>query len=237
MSNYNIGDVWWVHFPYDEKDQEKYRPAIIIDDETIAILAIYVTSQNKENPFSIYIEDWKSAGLKRASWARIDRIISINEWYMGQKSGKLSERDKIKILQLAAESLSNTCHEFSLLAVKKPTGEYLQIFDSYWKCWLFPYIKSTDDNKANVDTFASNLLKRETVTEYVTSAKHCKYSIRDQVYKIYNHKLYKVLVDASYAIPENSDHKLRWMSVNELESNSDIMEKNDDVIAFVKTSL
>ena len=44
MSNYNVGDVWWVHFPFDEKDQEKYRPAIVIDDDTIAILAMYITS-------------------------------------------------------------------------------------------------------------------------------------------------------------------------------------------------
>ncbi len=226
-----------MHFPFDEKDREKYRPAIIIDDETIAILTIYVTSKNKDNPFSIFIEDWESAGLKRASWARIDKIVSISEWYMGQRIGELSERDKIKILQLAAESLSNTCHEFSLLAVRKSTGEFLQVFDSRWQCWLFPYIKSTDENKANVDTFASNLLNKETSTEYVTSAKHCKYSVSDQVYKIYNHKLYKVLVDDSYVIPENSEQQLRWMSINELETNSDIMEKNDDVIAFVKTYL
>ena len=237
MSNYNVGDVWWVHFPFDEKDREKYRPAIVIDDDTIAILAMYVTSQSKDNPFSILIEDWKSAGLKKDSWARIDKIISISEWYMGQRIGTLSERDKMKILQLAAEYISDTCHEFSLLAIRKPSGEYLQVFDSRWQCWLFPYTKSTDDNKANVDTFASNLLKRETVTEYVTSAKHCKFSVSDQTYKIYNHKLYKVLVNDSFVIPENSESELRWMSIRELETDEEIMEKNDDVIAFVKTSL
>ena len=50
MGKYEIGDVWWVHFPFEDKDQEKRRPAIIVDDETIAILAIKVTSKEKDNP-------------------------------------------------------------------------------------------------------------------------------------------------------------------------------------------
>ena len=56
MGKYNIGDVWWVHFPYSDSNQKKRRPAIVIDEDTIAILAMYVTSKNKpENPFS---DDW-----------------------------------------------------------------------------------------------------------------------------------------------------------------------------------
>ncbi len=43
MGKYNVGDVWWVHFPYRDEEKEKRRPAIVIDDETIAILAMYVT--------------------------------------------------------------------------------------------------------------------------------------------------------------------------------------------------
>lgn len=87
MGKYNIGDVWWVHFPYGDEDKEKRRPAIIIDNETIAILAMYVTSKNKENPYSIEIEDWKETGLSKPSWTRIDKIVSISEWYMDRKIG------------------------------------------------------------------------------------------------------------------------------------------------------
>ena len=54
MEKYNIGEVWWIHFPYHDKDQDKRRPAIVIDDETIAILAMYVTSKNKDNPYRDY---------------------------------------------------------------------------------------------------------------------------------------------------------------------------------------
>ena len=87
MKKYDIGEIWWVHFPYQGEDKEKRRPAIVIDDETIAVLAMYVTSKDKDTPYSIEIEDWKEAGLTRPSWTRIDRIISINEWYMDREIG------------------------------------------------------------------------------------------------------------------------------------------------------
>ena len=55
----------------------------------------------------------------------------------------------------------------------------------------------------------------------------------DKIYKIYNHKLYKVQIDD---IPDNlPGDKYKWMSIEDLESDEAIMEKNDDIIAFVKT--
>ena len=233
MEKYEIGDVWWVHFPFEDKDQEKRRPAIIVDDETIAILAIKVTSKEKDNPYSIFIEEWQSAGLTKPSWAIIDRIVSISEMFMDCKIGALSENDSTKILQLVAEILTEKFHEFSLLAVQDVQGRYLQIYDDRWESWLFPYTRTTEDNKANVDSFASELLHKDIDTTYVTTAKHCKYSVSDKIYKIYNHKLYKVQIDD---IPDNlPGDKYKWMSIEDLESDEAIMEKNDDIIAFVKT--
>ena len=44
MGKYNIGDVWWTHFPFENSNIVKHRPAIVINDDEIAILAMYVTS-------------------------------------------------------------------------------------------------------------------------------------------------------------------------------------------------
>ena len=233
MEKYEIGDVWWVHYPFEDKDKEKRRPAIIVDDETIAILAIKVTSKEKNNPYSICIKDWESAGLTKPSWAIIDKIVSISEMDMDSKMGVLSENDATKIFQLVAEILTESFHEFSLLAVMDSQRRFLQIYDDNWGCWLFPYTRTTEDNKANIDRFASDLLKKEIDTTYVTTAKHCKYSVSDKVYKIYNHKLYKVQIDD---IPDSlPDEKYKWMSIEDLELDEAIMEKNDDIIAFIKT--
>ena len=61
-------------------------------------------------------------------------------------------------------------------------GKYLLKYDRRWACWLFPYVRSTDANKENVDNFASQLLQKEISTVYVTQATHCKYSVSDDVY-------------------------------------------------------
>lgn len=240
MGRYSTGDVWWIHFPYSDSEELKRRPAIVLDDDTIAILALYVTTKNKvNNPYCILIEDWKEAGLPKESWTRIDKIVNVSEWNMDCKIGELSQKDFTKIIQLTKEILTNTSHAFLLLAIKNTSGQYLQKYDDRWESWLFPYIRGTEDNKDNVDRCVSRLLGVEVETKYVTCAKHCKYSVSDEVYKIYNHKLYKCLLES---IPKNmvnetfeiDGNKYRWMSVQEMESDERIMEINDDVVAFVK---
>lgn len=241
MEKYKIGDVWWIHFPYNGEDKEKRRPAIVIDDERIAILAMYVTSKNKENPYSIEIQDWQEAGLAKQSWTRIDRIVRISEWYMDRKIGSLSSRDLTKIMQLVVEITSKKFHEFSLVAIKNVNGEYLQKYDDRWKCWLFPYVRSTDDNKSNIDSYVSKLVTTPIVTQYINHARQCKYSENDKVYKIYHHKLYEVVVNV---LPKNmlqkefsiDDTRYKWLSLAELEQDENIMKKNEDVIAFVKAN-
>ena len=63
MGKYNLGEVWWTQFPFQEIKVSKRRPAIVIDKNTIAVLAMMVTSKAKKNPYSIRIDDWQEAGL------------------------------------------------------------------------------------------------------------------------------------------------------------------------------
>ena len=143
-------------------------------------------------------------------------------------------------MQLVVEITKNIRHEFSLLAIKRPDGKLLQIYDDGWKCSLFPYVRSTDNNKENVDSFASNLLGYDATTTYITVAYHVKYSVKDEVYKIYKHKLYSIDVfdDFEYSLVDEFEmegRQCKWMSYSEMENDSEIMEKNDEIVAFVKT--
>lgn len=91
-----------------------------------------------------------------------------------------------------------------------------------------------------MDLYASKLIGETVETKYVDCAKHCKYSVSDNVYKIYNHKLYKLLLEA---IPKNMMEqifeidgiKYRWMTIQEMEKDARIMEVNEEVVAFVTT--
>lgn len=240
MGKYNIGEIWWTEFPFSDCSETKRRPAIVIDDENIAILTLYVTSQDKDNPYSILIDDWKEAGLSKMSWARIDKIVSMEGWRIQEKIGNLTEKDLLKFLQLVTEFNENISHEFSLAAISRTDGKFLQIYDDRWDCYLFPYVRSSDNNLENVENFVSNMLHIKMEINYVSHTKHCKYSVSDQVYKIYHHKLYKAKIEES---PESiiSDEfdldgrKYKWFSFSEMETNSNIMDKNEEVVAFVKS--
>lgn len=242
MEKYNVGDIWWVHFPFKDANDEKRRPAIVIDEDTIAILTLYVTSQNKDNPYSIEITDWRQAGLAIPSWARVDRIVSVAEWRMSDRIGSLSQNDLLKILQLVAEISTNIFHEFSLVAIKREDGKFLQKYDKDWKCWLFPYYRTMDNNMEYIENQIEKEFGIKNNISYVTVGMHCKYSVRDKVYKRYKHKLYKVdLKEISANMRETefelSEIRYRWMSIEEMEQSQEIMDKNDDIVAFIKKNI
>lgn len=241
MAKYNIGDLWWVDFPYEETNDYKHRPAIVIDDHTMAVLAMYVTSQNKNIAYSIEIEDWEKAGLQRKSWARIDRTIEIEIASIDKKIGELSDRDLQKVMQLYKEILLGTKHEFTLLAIKDLAGRFLLRYDVGWKCWLFPYKRSNDNNKENADRFASDILHRDIDTEFRAEDIHCKYSQSDEVYKIYHHKLYRFVISEIYGNETDSEFNLngnqyKWMTIDQMQSDSHIMQANADIVEFVKAN-
>ena len=236
MGKYNIGEVWWLNLPFSDQNKKKHRPAVVIDGNRIAVLAMYVTSKNKPNPYSIKITDWEQAGLPKESWVRIDRVVQIEEVDIDLKIGELSVHDLQKIEQLFAEYVTETTHEFTLLAIKSNTDQFLLRYDDRWKCWLFPYVRSSNShNKDNADHFASEILRKTSDARYVADTTHCKFSESDEVYKIYHHKLYEVAnVDENLIYELQSDTKYRWMTMEEMENDERIMSVNDDVVAFVK---
>ena len=242
MGKYDIGEIWWTHFPFEEINEDKHRPAIVIDETKIAVLTMMVTTKQKNNPYCIAIDDWKEAGLPQKSWARIDRIIEMDEWRMDKKIGNLSENDLNKFIQLIVEFSTYTTHDFSLVAIGDGKGRYLQIFDERWNCQLFPYFRSTESNKEHVDQCVSKLLKTNASTNYVTHTKHIKFSVSDGVYKIYHHKLYSLKLNTIPDYMSRDSFELQgkrcaWMSIEEMEKDPDIMQKNDDIVAFVKAKL
>ena len=237
---YNVGDVIWVDYPFADSDRVKHRPAIVINEEYFAILAMYVTSKDNDNPYSIKIDDWREAGLNKESWARIDRIISIHEMDAVGKAGELSHRDLQKILQLEKEINSNKFHEFSIIAIRDSDNRYLQRYDENWNGWLFPYIRSTDNNLPDVCKYVRSEIEIDADAEYVKMAIHCKYSENDKVYKRYKHKLYKIeLKDVPEVLSGEealiNGIRFKWMSIEDMEKDEKIMSYNDDVVAFVST--
>ena len=235
------GELWWVHFPFSDCVKYKRRPAIILEDDTIAILTLYVTSKNKPSPYSIELTDWKEAGLSEPSWARIDKIVRIGESNLDTHIGRLSKNDFPKIMELVGEIRLNKRHDFSLVAIQNSENKFLQLYDERWESWLFPYFRyDPEDNKSFVSKKTSELLGFDVSPEFVVTAEHCKYSVSDDCYKIYKHRLYSIKIKdlpANMKQPEFelNGRKCSWMSVEEMAENERIMEVNSDIVAFVNT--
>ena len=101
-----VWEVWHARFDYDGKKGYKYRPVIVVGTREDGSLVMMVTSStNKLRLEHDYLlRDWKEAGLRNPSIARVDRIAEIPAGYLGSagRIGMLSPADRAGISAILA---------------------------------------------------------------------------------------------------------------------------------------
>jgi len=104
----NIGEVWWVRFPFEDKNELKTRPAIILDIDMLLVLSVRVTKHlpRDNDKHDIPILYWKDAKLELASTARISKTIPIPKHNFLNKIGDLRPEDFDKVKAQYIEYLS-----------------------------------------------------------------------------------------------------------------------------------
>ena len=148
------------------------------------------------------------------------------------------------------ENLNEIFHRFSLIAIKDDfeefSNKFLLYYDEIWKCWFFFSFSTTDyDNEENIIQRLSNKLKvnRDSISlKYITTRIQPKFSERDKVQKVYQHSLYrgKILDFPSDMLCnefEIDGTRYKWWTIEEMEQDLEIMEKNKDVVSFVKEKI
>ena len=145
------------------------------------------------------------------------------------------------------EQLNMIQHNHSLVAVKDNSCEeklrYLVYYDERWDCKLFLNYKTQNRNNeaALKEQVAAdlNLNSDDIVCNYITSRVQEKYSVSHQEMRVYNHRLYEMYFNY---IPDkfkkdnfevNGKHYY-WMTIEEMEKDDNIKEKNLEVVDFVK---
>lgn len=148
------------------------------------------------------------------------------------------------------ENLNEVLHSFSIIAIKDTfnnfSNRYLLYYDKAWKCWFFFSFKTSEsENESFIKQRLSNILKIEKSSislKYISDRIQPKYSERDNIHKVYNHSLYEgtlsnfpeLIKQDSFTI-DNIDYK--WFTIEELESDETVMNKNSDVVNFVKEKI
>lgn len=148
------------------------------------------------------------------------------------------------------EKLDKIQHKHSLIVIRFPDSsaekKYLVYDDERWDCKLFPNYKTRDraDEESVINNVAMdlNVAKSQMSCRYISSRVQEKYSESHQENRVYNHRLYEIKIDE---FPDNEKKEdfivngrhYYWMSISDMEKDSNIAKKNLEVIDFVKEAM
>ena len=96
MQEFNLGEIWWAKFPYEDNPEEyTIRPVVVLSGTTVGILSVKVTKHAPRDfdPYDTPIIYWSEAGLKLASTARVSKTMILAPERFKEKIGRLVDDD------------------------------------------------------------------------------------------------------------------------------------------------
>lgn len=102
MTEYKRWEIYWAKVGFEETDESKIRPVVILNNEIEYVETIKVTTKfpKKYDSFDYRLLKSKEAGLKEESTARVSKQPKIFKEYIFKKIGNLKLEDIIKIRHL-----------------------------------------------------------------------------------------------------------------------------------------
>jgi mRNA interferase MazF len=95
MTNYQIGELLLVEFPFTASGPGKSRPALVILDTGDAdVILARVTTQAHGSPFDVPIAAWQQAGLLAPSTVRLHKLATLAKNRVHKCLGKLEATDR-----------------------------------------------------------------------------------------------------------------------------------------------
>ena len=138
-------------------------------------------------------------------------------------------------------------HNHSLVIIKESFNDnmkrFLLYYDEKWDCKLFLNYKTQErgDEAAIIANVVKELKlnQKEVKCRYITSKLQEKYSVSHRENRIYNHRLYELQVNRFSEQEMEKDFVVNgkhyyWMSIEEMEKDDNIRNKNLEVVDFVK---
>ena len=93
-------EIWWAYVAFEEGNDGKERPVLILEDGTVCVIALMITSHEQRPVYGEYdITKWQSAGLKKPSTIRTTRRLKLDESNLISKIGDLQPFDIVLLQQ------------------------------------------------------------------------------------------------------------------------------------------
>ena len=146
------------------------------------------------------------------------------------------------------KKLNEIAHQHSIVIIKdtfKPYSNRFLVYDDVrWGCKLFLNFKTNENNEDFIKSHLSSELKipKGTIAlRYVTSDLREKYSVSAKKNKVYDHKFYLARVEKFNQRMENDEFEIDskryyWKTLDQLEQDKNVIEKNQDILNVVKES-
>ncbi|WP_251440314.1 type II toxin-antitoxin system PemK/MazF family toxin [Veillonella intestinalis] len=98
----NEWEVWWALVKFEDSNQAKTRPVIVLENNQAYILSLKVTSHGPRKNFNgeFDLMKWNEAGLERPSTVRLSQPLKLKEKDFKSKIGDLDAFDIYAIQQL-----------------------------------------------------------------------------------------------------------------------------------------
>lgn len=102
----NVGYISWLEVYYEDKDESKVRPVLVVnyEKESGLLTIAEISSSPLNNPptyfdqFKEPIYQWKDAGLSRLSYVKTHRLHRIAKDELGPYCGELDTDEFLRIL-------------------------------------------------------------------------------------------------------------------------------------------
>ncbi len=89
-------DIYLANVPYEEIAQAKIRPVIVLDDQTVLVDCLKMTSK-PPRPGEYELQQWQAAGLKKPTTVRISKRLALSNTAFIKRIGSLQPVDIIEI--------------------------------------------------------------------------------------------------------------------------------------------
>lgn len=98
----NRWEIWWAYVKFEDSNEVKKRPVLVLEDRVAYILSLKITSHAPRKKFDgeYQLLQWEKAGLTKPSVVRTSKVLCLEEDDFDTKIGKLTDADIYAIQML-----------------------------------------------------------------------------------------------------------------------------------------
>ena len=91
--------VWWANVAFEDSNETKKRPVLIIDTNRMIAFALKMTT-HEPRCGDYALLDWQRAGLRKQTCVRFHQKLELREDVIVSQIGAVSLLDKLNILRI-----------------------------------------------------------------------------------------------------------------------------------------